>query len=160
MLIGVQPGLEYLHWRILHNPSGQPVSVLHHPYHKVLLCMLVQNFLCSGFRPLLLVVSLCTTNYSLASSICLPPPLFIRGFIRSPLSLLLPRLNRPRLLSLSSYGRCSGPSLWPSAGLLLWDPFLFWTGEPRTGDISPNVASPGQKREGESPPSTCWPHSC
>jgi len=35
--------------------------------------MLVQNFLCSSSRPLLLVLLLCTTEKSLASSICLPP---------------------------------------------------------------------------------------
>ena len=72
--------------------------------------MLVQNFLCSSFRPLLLVLSLCTTKKSLASYTCLPPPFrYLYTFIRSPLSLLFCRLNRPGLLSLSSCGRCYTP---------------------------------------------------
>ena len=41
---------------------------------KKFFCMFVWNFLCSSFRPLLLVLSLHTTEKSLASSICLPPP--------------------------------------------------------------------------------------
>ena len=36
--------------------------------------VLVWNFLCSGFRPLLLVSDRYTTEKSLASFICLPPP--------------------------------------------------------------------------------------
>jgi len=43
---------------------------------------------------------------------------------------------------------CSLSSLWSSTGLLLGDPCLFITGEPRTGHSSLNVASPGQSRGG------------
>jgi len=32
----VQMGLQYLQRRKIHNPSGQPVPVLHHPQSKVL----------------------------------------------------------------------------------------------------------------------------
>ena len=105
--VGIQMGLEYLHRR-LHNLSAQPVLVLCHPYPYHLFHILVWNFLCSNFRLLLLVLSLHITEKSLASSICLPPPCrYLWTFIRSLLSLLFPRLNRPGLLSLFSYGRCS-----------------------------------------------------
>ena len=67
---------------------------------------LVWNFLCSSFRPLLLVLLLHITKKNLASSICLPSPFrYLQTLIRSPPSLLFPRLNR--LLSISSYERCS-----------------------------------------------------
>jgi len=46
---------------------------------------LVQNFLCSSFRPLLLVLSLHPAEKSLASSICLLPPFrYLQTFIRTP----------------------------------------------------------------------------
>jgi len=45
--------------------------------YKKFFCMLVQNFLCSSFRPLLFVLSLHTTDKSLASSICLPLPFVV-----------------------------------------------------------------------------------
>jgi len=32
--VGTEMGLEYLHRRRLHNISGHPVPVLHHPSHK------------------------------------------------------------------------------------------------------------------------------
>ena len=70
--VGMQMGFELLHRGKLHNLSGQPVPVLHQPYLKNLFHMFVWNFLCSSFRPLLLVLSLPTTEKRLASSICLP----------------------------------------------------------------------------------------
>ena len=57
-----------------HIFSGQPVPVLCHPYHKDVLLHILWNFLYSNFEPLLLVLLLCTTEESLASSACLPPP--------------------------------------------------------------------------------------
>ena len=74
-------GLEYLHRRRLHNLSGQPVPVLHHLTIYKLFHILVRNFLCSSFRPLLLVLLLHTTKKNLASSICLPPPLKLRKLV-------------------------------------------------------------------------------
>ena len=76
---------------------------------KKFFCIFVWNFLHSSFRPVLLVLSLCITEKSLAKSVCLPSPSNIEKHLSDTLSLLFPRLNRPRLLSLSSYGRCSRP---------------------------------------------------
>jgi len=122
--------------------------------------MFLWNFLYSSFRPLLLVLLLHTTKKRLTSPICLPPLFrYLWIFIKSALSLLFPRLNRPMLLSLFSYGRCSRPFIIYVA--LLWTPsriflsFLNW--EPRTGHSILNVPSPGQSRRRGSPPSTCWP---
>lgn len=49
-------------------------------------------------------------------------------------------------------GDAPGPlsPLWPSIGLLLGDPCLFWMKEPRTKYSIPDVASLGQSREGRS----------
>lgn len=70
--VGIQTDLEHLHWRRLHNLSGQSL-----PYTltvKNLFFMFARKFQCSGFRLLLLVLSLCTTKRSLFSFICLPSP--------------------------------------------------------------------------------------
>jgi len=71
--VGIQMGLEYLHRRdsttSLGNLCQCSVTLTVKIFH-----VLVWNFLCSSFRPLLLVLSLHTTKKSLASSICLPLP--------------------------------------------------------------------------------------
>jgi len=66
--VGVQMSLEYLHRRKLHYFSGQPIPVCSDTLTiKKLFHTLVWNFLCSNFRPLLFVLSLCTTRKSLVS---------------------------------------------------------------------------------------------
>jgi len=64
----VQPSLEYLQRRRLHNLPGQPVPVLRHPQREEVLHMFRWNFLCFSFCPLPLVLSLGTTEKSLAPS--------------------------------------------------------------------------------------------
>ena len=66
--VGVQMGLEYLHRR-LHNFSGQAVPVLRHSYHKEVLPRV--QVLGHVLGP---VLSLHTTEKSLAPSICPPVP--------------------------------------------------------------------------------------
>ena len=52
---------------------------------KMFFHMFVWHFLCSSFRLLLLVLSLHTTEKSLASSTCLPSPFrYLQTFIRTP----------------------------------------------------------------------------
>lgn len=76
------------------------------PTIKKFFQMLVWNFLCSSFRPLLLVLLLCISKKSLAPSICLLPVFgYLYYQILSQSS--LPQADRPGLLSLSSYGRFS-----------------------------------------------------
>jgi len=72
--VGIQMGLEYLQRRRLHRLSGQPVPVSVTLTIKKFFCVLIWNFLCTSFRPLLPVLLLHTTEKSLASSICLPRP--------------------------------------------------------------------------------------
>lgn len=60
--------------QVLHNLSGQPVQCPVTLKIQKFFHMLVWNFWCLSFRPLLLVLLLCTTKKSLVSSICLPPP--------------------------------------------------------------------------------------
>ena len=97
--VGIQPGLEYLHRRRLYNLSGQPVTV------QVLLHV-TRNLLCSSFRPLLLVLPLHRRRDW-------PQPfaslwIFI-NINQIPSQPSFHQLNRPKLLSLSSYRRCSRP---------------------------------------------------
>ena len=87
--------------------------------------MLVQNFLCSSFKPLLLDLSLCTTEKSLASSICLPLPLDSYKHLSvdddehlsDPLSVLSPCWTDP--------GYFASPHMRDAPGIfaaLLWTP--------------------------------------
>jgi len=64
----VQAGLEYLQRRRLHNLSGQPVPVLVTLRGKKFFLMFRRNFLCFSLCPLSLVLSLGTTEKSLAPS--------------------------------------------------------------------------------------------
>ena len=107
--VRVQVGLEYLQRRRLHNLPGQPVPVLRHLTVKKFLRTLERNFLCSSFRPFPLVLSPHAAENSLASPLCPPHLRYLLTWIRSPLSLLFSRLNRPSSLSLSSQGRCPRP---------------------------------------------------
>ena len=77
------------------------------------------NHLCFSLCPLLLVVSLGTTENILIWWSCHPPFGHLYTFMRSTLSLLFSRLNNPSSLSLSSQKRCSSPLiiLWPFTGL-------------------------------------------
>jgi len=64
----VQGGLEYLQRRRLHSLPGQPVPVLRHPQSEEVLPHVQTNFLCFSLCPLPLVLSLGTTEKSLAPS--------------------------------------------------------------------------------------------
>jgi len=64
----VQVGLEYLQRRRLHSLPRQPVPVLCHPQSEDVLPHVRQNFLCFSLCPLPLVLSLGTTEKSLALS--------------------------------------------------------------------------------------------
>jgi len=58
----VQPGFEYPQRRRLHNPSGQPVPVLHHPQSEEVLPHVQMNLLCFSLCLLPLVLLLGTTE--------------------------------------------------------------------------------------------------
>ena len=68
--------------------------------------------------------------------------------MRSPLSLLFPRLNKPSSLGLS---------LWPSSGSAPTAPHPSCAGGPRTGCSAPDGASQRQNKGGQSPSSPCSP---
>jgi len=113
------------------------------------------NFLCFSLCPLPLVLSLGTTEKSLAPSFWHPP-------LRYLWASLVPSL--PSLLQ-AKQAQLPQPFL---IGEMLQSPHhahspvashLSWTGEPRTGQSTPDGASLGQSRGGGEPPSTCWPHS-
>ena len=152
-------GLEYLQRR-LHNFSGQPVPVLCHPHSKVLphVCMVLPAF------PYLPVVPCSVAAHHWKELGLIHLNLTLQIFINNDeISSVFssPGWRVPGTPSLSSYRRCSRiwSSLWPSAGLPLRDPSLFWSGEPRTGHSAPDVASSGWTRGRRSPPSPCWPCS-
>ena len=148
--------------RRLHSLSGQPVSILHQPYHKRYFYTFVWIFICSilGHHSL----SYCDTPlwrawpHPFASHL----PLDINKHESDlPSVFFSPGWTDPAYSAFPHQGCAPGPSssLWPSARLLLGDPCLFWTGEPRTEHGILNVASPGQIRGGGSPPLICWPCS-
>lgn len=60
--------------RRFHSLTGQSVPVLHHPYHKEVLLHVSMELPTYKFQAILLVLLLHTTEKSLASSICTPPP--------------------------------------------------------------------------------------
>jgi len=64
----IQVGFERLQQRRHHNPFGQPVPVFHTLKVKKFFLMFTWNFLCFSLCPLPLVLSLGTTEKSLASS--------------------------------------------------------------------------------------------
>ena len=64
----VQAGLEYLQRRRIHSPSGQPVPVLRHPQREEVLPYVQMELPIFSLCPLPLVLSLGTTEKSLASS--------------------------------------------------------------------------------------------
>jgi len=64
----VQAGLEYLQRRRLHISSGKPVPVLRHPQREEVVLRFSWNFLRLSLCTLLLVLSLGTTEKSLAPS--------------------------------------------------------------------------------------------
>ena len=69
---------------------------------KKFFLMFRRNFLCFSLCSLPLVLSLGTTEKSLAPSSWHPPFRYLEAFIRSSLSLFFFRLNKPSSLSLSS----------------------------------------------------------
>jgi len=114
--------------------------------------------LCLSLCPLPLVLSVGTTERSLApSSLLLPTQVFVHTDEITP-SLLFSRLSSPSIPSLSSYDRCSSPFIilvafrWshPSRSMshLYWGAQC-WTQQSRS-------VSPGLSRGEGSPPSTCW----
>ena len=100
----VQTAFDYLQeWR-LHNLSGQLVPVLRHPHsEKSFFLMFRQNLLCFRLCPSPLVLSLGTTEKSLALFAPLPPIGYLYTWIRPPEPSLLQA--EPGSLSLSLHDR-------------------------------------------------------
>lgn len=138
-------GFKYLWKRRLHSLPQQPVPVLCHLHSKeVLLYVCVEPFF--QFLP----VAPCPVTEHRQKD---PGPIHLipahQIFISTNVISSQP--------SLSSYGKCSRPlSFWPFTGLSL-DPYIFWTGEPRTGLCVPDVALPEQSRRGGSLPQHAGP---
>lgn len=90
------------------------------------------------------------------------PLTYLYSFMRSALTLLFSRLNSVSSFHLSSDGRCSRPFailVEPSAGPSAPAPSLSSTGDSKTAQSTPGVASAaGLSRGQESPPSICWQH--
>ena len=105
----VQAGFEYLQWRRIHNLCGQPVPGLHDAQSEEFLPHVQMELPMLQFVPVAPYPSLGTIEKSLAPSSWHPPLRYLKAFIRSPLSLLFCRLNKPSSLSLSSQERCFGP---------------------------------------------------
>lgn len=108
---------------------------------KKLFLMLRADFLCFSLWTLLPLLSLRTTEESLAPPSCHPPWRYLYVLLRFPVSLLLFRLNRMNShnLSLSSYERYSSPIIifMPSSGPSAAGPCLScWTGR---GQGSPGI---------------------
>jgi len=133
---------------ILDNFSGQHVWVLSHLHGKVL-------------PDVHLVLALGTTEKSLAPPFLHPSFSYLCTMTRSPLSLLLSRLNSPSSLSLSWQEKCS---LYIFSGSLL--DFLqelhasLVVGSPELDTAlqvcSTSTLSPHQCWREGSAPSTCW----
>ena len=116
------------------------------------------NLLCFSFCPLPLVLSLGTTEKSLAPSSLHFAFSYLYTLIRSALSLLFSRLNSPSALGLSSCERCFSP----------FDifPVLHWTlqyvrvslvlDKRSTGHSTPAIASSVLSRGEGSCSSACW----
>lgn len=110
----IQVGSEHLQGWKLYSPSVRPVPVFHHPRtRKDFFSFVSGTYFCLCSLPL--VLSLDSTDASLAPSSLLP---FIKVFIhfgKIPLSLLFSRLNSLSSIGFSFYGICSNPksSLWP-----------------------------------------------
>uniref|UniRef100_A0A8B9QH24 Glycoprotein endo-alpha-1,2-mannosidase n=2 Tax=Apteryx owenii TaxID=8824 RepID=A0A8B9QH24_APTOW len=105
----VQLGFKYLQGCGLHSLSRKPVSMFSYPCSKEVFLMFKWNFLCFSLCPLPLILSLGTTEKSLAPSSLDPPIRYLYLLIRISLSLLFSRLNRPSSLSFFSYKQCSSP---------------------------------------------------
>ena len=153
-------GFKYLQRRRFHSLSGQPVIVFCHSDSKAaLLYVCMEHY---GF--LFLPVAACsiTAQHWRVSSHWLDSLTsdIHKQWWDSHFSLVFSSLNSPR--SLSRKGDAPDPwsCLWPSAGLSLGNPCIFFFNwEPRNGHSTPDVASPGQSRGGGSPPLTYSPHT-
>ena len=151
--VGVQMGLEYLLEGDFTTCLGSLFQCSVTLTIKKSFHILGRNFLCSSFRLLLLVLSRWHTpprrawSHPFASHF----PLDIDKHLSDLLSVLFSAgWIDPGYSAFPHTGDAPGPSssLWLSTGLLPGEPCLFWTGEPRTGHSSLNVASPGHSREG------------
>jgi len=122
---------------------------------KKFFLMFSWNFLCFSLCPLPLVLSLGTTEKSLAPS----PDTHPSDIYKVPSQPSLLQLNKPSSLSLSSQDRYSSPLTIIVA--LRWtlssssSSFLNWGAQ----NCTPDGASLGQSRGRGKPPLTCWPHS-
>ena len=98
----VQPGFEYLQRRRIHSLSGQPVPVFHHPQREEVLPRIQTELPLLPFVP----VAPCPVtghHWKESGPVLLTPTCrYLEAFLRSPLSLLFSRLNKPSSLSLSS----------------------------------------------------------
>jgi len=149
----VQAGLEYLQRRRIHSLSGHPVPVLRHPRGEEVLPHVQTELPMLPFVP----VAPCPVaghQWKESSPILLTSTLKIfLGIYKvpsqpspgwtSPAPSVFPR-RRDALVPSSS--------VQPSSGLSPVVPHLSWTGEPRTGHITPDEASLGQSRGGGEPP--------
>ena len=115
---------------------------------KMLFCMLIRNFLCSGFRPLFFVLSLCTLRRAWPHPFASHLPLDIYKHLSDPLTVFFsPCWIDPGYSAFPHMGDVPGPLLylWPTAGF--------------PGHSILNVVSSGQSRGGGAPPSAFWPCS-
>jgi len=133
---------EYLQrWR-LHCLSGLPVQCLVTLTVQTCFLMFGGNLLCFILCLLTLVLSLGTTEKSLAASSLCSPFRYLYTLMRSHQSLLFSRFNSPSSLSLSLSERCSSALIifvalcWTLSSMSL----SLCTGEPRTGCRTPGMA--------------------
>jgi len=96
----VQMAFECLQGGRLHNLSGQPLAILGHTHRvKKYFLMFRWTLLCFSLCPLPVVLSLGTTERSLALSASQPPCRYLYTLRRCPLIRLFSRLNSPSSLS-------------------------------------------------------------
>lgn len=118
----IQADFEDLQEERLHNLSGQPVQVLGHLHSlkKNNSLMFRRSLLCFILCLLPLVLSLHTTEMSLAVFFLHCHFKDLYTLVRSPLTLLFCRLNSHSFLSFSSQKRCSSPSISLALNLTLF----------------------------------------
>jgi len=94
----VQAGLEYLQRRRIHNPLGSLFQGSVTIQVKKFFLVFRWNFLCFSLCPLPLVLSLGTTEKSLAPSSRHPPSRYLSAFLRSLLQAKQAQLPQPFLI--------------------------------------------------------------
>ena len=143
---------------MIHNSSGQPVPVSHHPHHKKCLPPSQPKTTLFQFK----TISPCPVirgSGEKSLSIFVVSPLYITEGRKkvSPENFLLQAeppqfsafLQRRGVPSLWSF-------LWPSSGPAPTGPCVSCAGHPRAGCRTPGGVSQKQSRERESPLSTFW----